>query len=238
MAVPREPPANPPAERFGPSLVRFQPAPAAFPIHPMKSSCFLLPCALLGLALAPALRAVNYLAADLQLERLENIVTLTAAQEKQALAIFQNLKDAIEGMTDAERLGARGMQARRDALAAIRAILTPDQQQVFDRTPQRLGGGSTAADPARQAVNARIRTFVRDYVRNSPEIAAQVGAFQRAQINLPGSSDSTFGDNPAPTAGTNIVRVTGAAGTKLFRIDWIVDGDGNMKVTLVKPQEG
>ncbi|HEX3730141.1 MAG TPA: hypothetical protein VHV47_10075, partial [Opitutaceae bacterium] len=167
------------------------------------------------------------MAADSQLDRLESILKLTPEQDKQALQIFQNLKDAIDGLTADERLGSKGTQAHRDAIAAIRAILTPEQQQVYDRTPQRLGGASIKADPARQAMNAKLRAFMRGYVRNSAEIAAQVGAFQAVQLNLTGSFDTRTDDDPNSDSGTQIVRVTGSAGAKTFRIDWALDPDGN-----------
>lgn len=54
---------------------------------------------LMGLIFAPALSFADYMPAERQLERLENIVTLTSDQKAQALQIYQNLKDVMDDMS-------------------------------------------------------------------------------------------------------------------------------------------
>jgi hypothetical protein len=212
-----------------------------------------------GLALTPAISMADYQPAEVALGKLENIVTLTPTQQKQALEIYQNLKVVMDDMDPADR-PMKGMQSRQDALAAIRAILTPDQQAVFDSTPQRLGG-DLKNDPVMRALNLKIRTFVTGFARTSPEIAAQVGTVQKvvhvaggmtesssvsivaplrgAQSNLPfNDSQSAQGapldSAPHPQSGSNLVKVTGSSGTKTFKISWDMNDAGEMTVTKVE----
>ena len=124
----------------------------------MKPSLPSLLCALaIGLVLTPAVSFADsptppfsnawkpastwpsYQSADVALDKLEAIVTLTPAQQKQALQIYQNLKDVMA--------------------PADRAILTRDQQAVYDSTPQRLGGDAKN-DPVMRTLNQKIRAFV------------------------------------------------------------------------------
>jgi hypothetical protein len=203
----------------------------------MKPSLPSLLCVMVfGLALTPAISLADYQPAETALEKLENIVTLTPAQEKQALQIYQNLKDIMDSMSPADR-AEKGAQSRQDALAAIRAILTPDQQAIYDATPQRLGG-DLRNDPVMMALNRKIRVFVVNFAKTSPQIAAQVGSVQRAVALAAGSSTTSDGDSPDPAAhpsrGVNQVRVIGSSGTKIFRISWTMDASGEMTVTMVE----
>ena len=191
----------------------------------------------LGLALAPVISRADYQRADRALEKLETVVTLTPDQEKQALQIYQNLKDVMDSLAPADR-GPKGAQSRQDALAAIRAILTPAQQATYDQTPQRLGGGAKTADPALRALNQKIRAFVIDYAQRSPDIAAQVGPVQKVAFQAGGSthvSDGKWADPVLhPDSGTNQVSVTGRAATKVFKISWTMNADGEMAGSGVK----
>jgi hypothetical protein len=204
----------------------------------MKRSLPSLLCALvLGLVGAPALSLADYQRADVALGKLESIVTLTPAQKDQALQIFQNLKDVMDSMDPAER-PAKGAQSRQDAIAAIRAILTPDQQAVYDRTPQRLGGGAKGLDPAMRALHQKITNFVTAAARTSPDISAQVGAVQTATVAASGSTMRASGASSDPMlhpdSGSNLVNVTGSSGTKTFKISWTMGDDGEMTVAKVE----
>ncbi len=191
----------------------------------------------LGLTLAPALGRADYQTADRTLEKLETVVPLTPAQEKQALQIYQNLKDVMDSMDPATR-PAKGAQSRQDALAAIRAILTPEQQAIYDQTPQRLGGGAKGVDPAMRALNQKIRAFVTAYAKGSAEIAAQVGPVQKVAVLSAGSQTVSDGDLPDPalhpSSGTNQVRVTGSGGTKIFKINWTMSTAGDLAASGIE----
>jgi hypothetical protein len=195
-----------------------------------------------GLALTPAVSLADYQSADMALEHLENVVTLSPEQERQALQIFQNLKDIMDDMTPAER-PQKGAQSRQDAIAAIRSILTPEQQAIYDRTPQRLGGGSHVSDPAMSALQAKINRFARNFARTSAEIAGQVGTVEK--VVQVGSSiatteaDGLKSDDPLlhPDSGTNTVKVTGSLGTKVFKIFWEMDQAGEMSVAKIESKD-
>jgi len=146
--------------------------------NPMKlTPRHLFAAVLFGLLLAPVLSYADYMPAERQLERLENIVTLSSTQKSEALQIYQNLKDVMDDMNPTDR-PVKGAQSRQDALAAIRSILTPGQQKIYDQTPQRLGG-DLGTDPVMRNLHQKISVFVTSYVRTSPAIAAQVGTVQQ-----------------------------------------------------------
>ena len=216
----------------------------------MKLPPRILLCTLvLGLALTPALSLAAYQSAEDALGNLETFLTLTPDQEKKALQIFQTLKDVMDTMTPEER-PVKGMQYRQDARAAIRAILTPEQQAIYDRTPQRMGGGRMSSDPAMSALRGKISAFARNLARTSPEIAAQVGTVEKVVVLGSGSAmhyppAAEYYDDPMlhPDSGTIAVRVSGSQGAKIFLIYWKMDESGVLSLTKIEkgpkpPPEG
>ena len=204
---------------------------------------FFISAVILGLALTPAVSLAAYMPADRSLARLESIITLTPAQKKVALQIFQELKDTMDAIPDNER-AQKGAPIRQQAMADIRGILTPDQQEIYDRTPQRLGGGSTSADPAMKALRTKINAFTENVARTSPEIAAQVGTVEKVtQMNEASTSTGVSAANtrdPAlhPDSGTNSVQVTGSSDSKVFKIYWTMDKAGTMSLTRIENKDG
>jgi hypothetical protein len=89
-------------------------------------------------------------AADWQVDRLDALVALTAKQREQAHAIFAQAHVQLQGIAPAER-PRQGMPIRQKMRSDIRALLTPAQQQIYDSTPQRQGGGGRR--PAGQALS-------------------------------------------------------------------------------------
>ena len=92
------------------------------------------------------------IAINAAVERLDQLVHLTAAQKVQAADVFTSENDALQAIASPEERLVEGMPVRQNARTQIRALLTPAQQQIYDATPQRLGGGSmqdTAAVAAR-----------------------------------------------------------------------------------------
>jgi hypothetical protein len=202
----------------------------------MKLSLPSVLCALAaGLAFAPVASRADYMPADLAVTRLEHIVTLSPDQEKQARQIFQNLKDVMDSMDPATR-PMQGAQSRKDAFAAIRAILTPDQRAIYDRTPQYQGGGSTQGAPGMRELNQKIRAFVTSQARTSPDIAAQVGTVKKVAMVPNGSVTESIGDGPPlhPNRGSNLMSITGSNGTKTFKISWDMSPAGEMTVSRIE----
>jgi hypothetical protein len=79
-----------------------------------------------------------------KLERLDQLVALTAEQKTQAMRIFNTEFEALLALPDSERTMG-GMTARKATREAIRAILDSGQQAKYDVAPQSKGGGSTKA---------------------------------------------------------------------------------------------
>ncbi|HWA08080.1 MAG TPA: hypothetical protein VG838_01300 [Opitutaceae bacterium] len=75
-----------------------------------------------------------------EVARLDTLVQLTAEQKTAALQIFTDQIEALMDIPSADRI-EKGTPIRQGTRAAIRALLTPEQQQTYDATPQIRGGG-------------------------------------------------------------------------------------------------
>ena len=209
----------------------------------------LLGILILGLALTPAVSFAAYTPADRSLARLESIVTLTPDQKTQAFEIFQKLKDTMDAMPADAKPEQRG-HSLQEARAAIRAILTLAQLEIYDHTPQNQGGGSMTPSPAIKALSAKIKAFTENIARTSPEIAAQVGTVAKVtqitgtttttNIVATTREDGRLIEATARPAGSgiNTVRITGSTGTKVFEIYWTMDQAGGMSLTKIENKEG
>jgi hypothetical protein len=106
----------------------------------------LLPCLALFLALVPLVTNAAPPSAATRADRLAELVPLTSEQRAKATAVFQHEMDALAALPAVER-GLGGMEIRQASREQIRALLTPEQQQKYDRTPQVRGGGLTLPTP-------------------------------------------------------------------------------------------
>jgi hypothetical protein len=78
--------------------------------------------------------------------RLDEAVPLTTEQKSKAIKIFEQEAGALNAIP-AEDRPEKGAEFRQTALAQIRALLTPEQQRKYDRTPQSQGGGLSMMSP-------------------------------------------------------------------------------------------
>jgi len=77
---------------------------------------------------------------ETKLARLDALVRLSGPQKTAARKIFETELDALLAIPQAERQ-AQGAGARQAAIAGVRALLTPEQQKIFDAAPVGRGGG-------------------------------------------------------------------------------------------------
>jgi len=77
--------------------------------------------------------------------RLDQIVHLTANQRAQAVEIFTKENADLQAIPSVEDRLVKGMPIRQATREKIRALLTPEQQQIYDNTPQSEGGGQTTS---------------------------------------------------------------------------------------------
>ncbi len=88
------------------------------------------------------------------LVKLDALVHLTSDQKAKASAIFDHestaLDDARTKNPGFPGAGGSIFKTVEQSIAEIRALLTPDQLAVYDRTPQTRGGGVTLATPEEQ----------------------------------------------------------------------------------------
>ena len=102
-------------------------------------------------------------------DRLAQLVSLTSQQKNQAAEIFAHENAALQEFPSIQERMEKGMPIRQKSRADIRALLTPAQQQIYDRTPQRLGGGSMQ-DPA--AIISRVDKVVSLTDEQTQQVAA------------------------------------------------------------------
>lgn len=81
-----------------------------------------------------------------RVERLDELVRLTAEQKAQAAALFAKEYNVLEQIPVADR-GEKGRDARLATRKDVRDVLTPDQRRKYDVSPQAVGGG-LPVDPA------------------------------------------------------------------------------------------
>jgi hypothetical protein len=125
---------------------------------PMKSFLHPLLAALaVGLALAPVIVRGAGMNINVAVDRLDKLVSLTAAQKVQAAQVFTDQNSALLAFTSEKDRMIKGPPIWQNARAQVRAILTPAQQKIYDATPQRLGGGAMQ-DPA--AITTRLDKVV------------------------------------------------------------------------------
>jgi len=110
----------------------------------------LLAALVVGLALIPTIAFGAGMNTDAAVDRLDQLVSLTADQRIQAAKILADEIDALQAFPSLEDRTIKGMPIRQHAQAQIRALLTPIQQKIYDTTPQRRGGG------ALQDINAAV----------------------------------------------------------------------------------
>ena len=121
---------------------------------------FLVAAAVLGLALHPSpglAQAFNFKDPESMVASLDSALGLTESQKTQAMDIVQAAIAGMEALPEADRL-EQGAPIREHMRRQIRAILTPEQQKIYDRTPQAYGGGLTMMTPENQV--ARLNTLV------------------------------------------------------------------------------
>src|SRR5579862_6856208 len=107
----------------------------------------------LGLASFPAISAAQGMNSSNMVDRLDQVVTLTADQKVLATEVFVEENKALQAIPPEDR-AEQGMPIRQAARAKVRALLTPEQQKIYDQTPQTQGGGQTV-NPANMAADRK-----------------------------------------------------------------------------------
>jgi hypothetical protein len=80
---------------------------------------------------------------DAQVRRLDRLVSLTNQQQAKASHIFaEAYRDSAEALSDPERI-EESLDISHEANDRIRALLTPRQLKIYDRTPLFIGRGGT-----------------------------------------------------------------------------------------------
>jgi hypothetical protein len=112
----------------------------------MKTSLRCFAALALGLALLfPSLRAAGP-SVETRVSRLNELVTLTDDQAAKVARIFRREDLEVEAIPATDR-PMRTFEIRQASRDAVRLVLTPAQQKIYDRAPQMKGGGLTLGTP-------------------------------------------------------------------------------------------
>jgi hypothetical protein len=158
----------------------------------------------------------------LLLDRLDQLVTLTAAQATAAERIFTEQNTALRAFASIEDRMVKGTAIRQNARAKIRALLTSSQQQIYDAAPQRLGGGSMH-DPANPdlAQHRETREFLAGLIKNSPAVAARLGPIGGVAPTGRSDSHTTFSYGQLLSMrGRDRFNVQGSARSEVLTVEW------------------
>ncbi|HVS52233.1 MAG TPA: hypothetical protein VHD62_07750 [Opitutaceae bacterium] len=112
----------------------------------MKTSLRRFVALALGWALFSNVAPAAPISIDQRIARIDALVGLSADQKARLADVFQQQESALAA------LGAKGdpmvrFELMEKSRADVRAVLTPEQQKTYDRTPQVNGGGLTMMAP-------------------------------------------------------------------------------------------
>jgi len=108
--------------------------------------------------------------------RLDKLVHLSADQSAAATIVFEHQLQALAPLSADERRGAGTVKVNTQMRTDIRALLTPEQQQIYDTSPQTEGGGAM--------VNVANRTSSLDRtVTLSDAQVLQVATLYQSQVS-------------------------------------------------------
>ena len=134
---------------------------------------------------------------------LDRSVTLTDAQVMQVAAIYQKQVEALAALPPQDRTGLASIPIVQATKAAVRAVLTPEQQAKFDANPN--------SQP-----DMEEKAYVVSAIRSSSALAARLGAITRVRL----SESSISSVNDQLLNGEYHYRVTGATGSETLTIQW------------------
>ncbi len=110
-----------------------------------------------------------------EVARLNVAVALTADQKAGAMEIFTEQIEALMDIPPADRL-EKGAPIRQATKARVRALLTAEQQEKYDATPQNRGGGQKV-NPLNVATRLdAVVTFTDDQIKQVAAILTQESA--------------------------------------------------------------
>ncbi len=91
--------------------------------------------------------AAQWPTAETRVAQLDKLVGLTPEQKLKAAEIFEHERSALAPPRANVEAMPGNFEARQRSRSEIRAILTPNQRRIYDRTKTGVGGGLTLPDP-------------------------------------------------------------------------------------------
>lgn len=123
-----------------------------------KSLLLLFRWLVLGLACFPLIGRAALLSPEHQVARLHALVNLSADQQARAMEVLRQQNVALQALGSPPPALKR-FEIVQETMGQVRALLTPAQQHVYDRTPQAEGGRMNMVTPASEV--ARLDELVK-----------------------------------------------------------------------------
>lgn len=174
---------------------------------------------------------------ELAVERLDEIVGLTADQRPSAMKIYTAHYRALDRFRALQPGAPTPQEITADTHAALRALLTADQRAKFDEalSRQRAAAVAHASAPRTTTTNGgsfvptgvpsldrnqAIRAYIAAYLEHSPAVAARVGSIVRVRAAGGQSSGEGVRTTHPFWSGSYYYIVEGGARSETLKVSW------------------
>lgn len=169
-------------------------------------------------------------------KRLDRLLALSPAQRSEATAIFR-AADADLGLLvtpDAAMVETREIRQR--TRTRLRALLTPEQQAIFDANDHVIGQ-VLAIRPSRGLSDPDVREYVENRIRNSAAIVGRVGQVLSVVSTTSTETTSFSTWQQGAIQGCYRYRIYGSAGSESIAVSWRRSSP-NAPICIVKIEAG
>lgn len=151
-------------------------------------------------------------------KRLDRLLGLSSAQRSEVAAIFRAEDSELGSLLTPDAAMEETRAVRQRTRTKLRALLTPDQQAIFDANDRELR--TLAIRPSRGLQNPDVRDYVENQIRNSPTIVARVGQVLRLVRTTSSETTSFNARAQGSIQGCYRYRMYGSARFESIAVSW------------------
>jgi len=158
--------------------------------------------------------------------RVDQVVDLSDEQIVRVAALYEGQTSELLALPEEQRQSDAGSQIRRSTAAAVRALLTPEQQAKYDANPT-------------GAIDLEERAFIAAFIKSSPLFEKKIGqvvdlSSKGRTLHYPANPDQ-----PLSMKGTYRYAVTGETGNGLYSVSWTRESPTHpIRVTQISDEKG
>ncbi len=151
-------------------------------------------------------------------KRLDQLLGLSSAQRSEAAAILRAEDNELGSLLTPDAAMEVTRAVRQKTRTRLRALLTPDQQAIFDANDRELR--TLAVRPSRGLQDPDVRDYVENQIRNSPTIIARVGRVLRLARTTSSETTSFSARRQGAIEGCYGYRIYGSARIESVAVSW------------------